>query len=200
MNATNNVLNGIIIATLGFGGIPLSEHFGVDFFWVRALCLGVTIFGAVFFIVGLYGLAMQLREPQGVHKDDAAIASTALIRAMVAVSIADESLHDREADLIARIYKQMTGSTISADTIQKTAYHMKSQGVEIRDEMKRLRGIAGADLKVKIIKASLHILAADGTIAEEEDFILTEIRKGLGVSSGRLKREKKEFFKAKGLT
>lgn len=162
---------------------------------------GVLGVGALLFVLGiLFGFVHQATDGRQLHHDDAAVSAMALIRCMIAVSVADGHLDDSEIATTAKIYRQLTGSAMDEQTIRDAADEMKAQGASVSEELANIKSILNGDLRRKIVKASLFILAADGHMDEKEEEILEDIRKGLGMSSMKFNAMKQKFLESKDLS
>ena len=113
---------------------------------------------------------------------------------MIAITVADNELEDREVKAVASIFKRVTGSAVGEKIIRETAEEMMKSGVDILAELRNTQGSLDKASKDRIILASLHILAADGVMDEGEEMFLEDIRDGLKVSMGRFNRIKKDFL------
>src|SRR5688572_1031373 len=71
-----------------------SEPMNVAFVLVIAFGL-IMYFGSM-----LAALFVQLKPDRSIHQDDTAMAASAIIRCMVAISVADEHLDDQEVRVI----------------------------------------------------------------------------------------------------
>lgn len=156
--------------------------------------------GVVITIFGFLSSAFQEFAPKtGIHRGDTAIFSHTLIRCMIAITVADNELEDREVKAVASIFKRVTGSAVGEKIIRETAEEMMKSGVDIIAELKNTQASLDKASKEKIIIASLHILAADGVMDQGEEMFLEDVRDGLKVPMTRFNKIKKEFLAAKNL-
>lgn len=156
--------------------------------------------GGLLLIFGLFGsLFTEFKPHEGIHRGDTAIFSVALLRCMIAITVADNELEDREVVSVAKIYKHLTGSNIGERLIRDTAAQMMEEGVNIQKELSNTRDSIDRESKEKIILASLYILAADGVMDEGEELFLEDIREGLKVPMNRFSKIKNDFLKARTL-
>lgn len=156
--------------------------------------------GALMTIFGFLSSAFQEFVPKtGIHRGDTAIFSHTLIRCMIAITVADNELEDREVKAVASIFKKVTGSAVGEKIIRETAEEMMKSGVDIIAELKNTQASLDKASKEKIIIASLHILAADGVMDQGEEMFLEDVRDGLKVPMTRFNKIKKEFLAAKNL-
>ncbi len=163
---------------------------------IYTLGAGISAIGVIFMGFGILALASKALTPQsGIQNADSAAFSIGLIRCMLAISIADDYLDDNEVKQIAKIYKHLTNSEISEETIRDTAAEMQQYGIDIEQELKNVAPSLDNSLKEKLIKASLFILMADGDMDEDEFIMLDDIRLGIGMSLKQLDRIQKEFMK-----
>ncbi|GJL84898.1 MAG: hypothetical protein DHS20C02_06730 [Micavibrio sp.] len=200
MLGANKMMIGLLLCVFGVA-IMVAKHY-VDIPHVVTLfAFGAITVGGILFILGLlFSVFVHAKGEKGIHRDDAAVSAMALIRCMIATSIADDHLDDREIKTIAKIYTQLTGSPMNEETIRETADHMKQEGTDILGELANIKDIMDKDLKTKILKASLFILAADGVVNENEEYILEAIRRGLGISKMKFKGIKTKFLSSKDLS
>ena len=159
---------------------------------------------AVGFVILLIGMInsffSQVKKKDSIHHDDGTVAAMALIRCMIAMCIADEDLDEREIALIQKIYKQLMNSDMDKETILYAAQEMlEEEDTDIVSELARINDTLYDELRGKILKASLYILAADGEVDEREEEALELIREGLGYSKAKLQRAKDKFFEERGL-
>ncbi len=201
MLGANKMMIGLLLCVFGVLVIVTTHYTSMPDL-VNLIAYGTIAVGGILFVLGLlYSMLHHgTGKKKGVHQDDTAISATALIRCMIATSIADGHLHDNEVTTIAKIYTQLTGSPMDENTIRETADHMEEEGSDILTELANIKGILDDNLKNKILKASLFILAADGVVEKDEEVILGAIRKGLGISKGKLKSARKKILTAKGLS
>ena len=158
------------------------------------------IVGLLIFVSGmLTSFLFQVKKKKSIHHDDGTIAATALIRCMIAICIADEELDEREIKMISKIYKQLMNTEMAEDEILYAAEEMQREETTIGEELAHINNTLYDDLRTKILKASLYILTADGSVDVREEQMLEEIRKGLKYSKGKLERAKKAFFAERGL-
>ena len=157
--------------------------------------------GVLLTIFGFLSSAFQEFAPKtGIHRGDTAIFSHTLIRCMIAITVADNELEDREVKAVASIFKRVTGSAVGEKIIRETAEEMMKSGVDIISELRNTQGSLDKASKDRIILASLHILAADGVMDEGEEMFLEDVRDGLKVPMGRFKKIKKDFLLSKTLS
>jgi uncharacterized tellurite resistance protein B-like protein len=199
MSGMRILVTGLVVAVLGgvLFGISHFNDIGGIFLILSVI---VLLAGLAGFILGFALLIYALRDPVGIRDHDANVSYTALIRCMVAMSVADGDLDDAEVTTIARIYGTLTGEELDETFIVDIAESMSRESVSLQSELAGLRPILTTDLKEKIIKASFYILAADGVVSDSEDALMEEIRSGLDFPVVRYKFVKSEFFAGKSLT
>jgi hypothetical protein len=192
--ASKVLASGLVVAVLGGIFFGVAKIWGADP-WV--LTTGYSLMGAggVMFAGGFVMLLLALQDPKGVLADDAGASFTALVRCMVAMSIADDDLDKREVKSISRIYEILTGEELEEEFVEEIARAMQEEKSDIQTELERIRDILTMDLKEKIIKASFYILAADGVVEKEGEQLLEEIRKGIDYPLVRFKVFKQRFLK-----
>jgi tellurite resistance protein len=191
------VAAGLITAVIGGILFGLAHAYDTEP-WVLLAAYGLLGIGGIIFVAGFGLLVYALRDPIGVHEQDAVASFTALVRCMVAMSIADERLDDDEVDTICEIYETLTGSELDRDFVIDIAETMAADGADIRTELLRVNSILTTDMKEKIIRASFFILAADGIIEKAEEELLDNIRKGLEFPKMRYLKLKQEFLAEHG--
>ncbi|NCC21490.1 MAG: TerB family tellurite resistance protein [Alphaproteobacteria bacterium] len=184
---------GLVTAVLGglFYGF---YHFYDAQEFVFVIGLGLMAVGGLGFVAGFFLLIFALRDPVGVHAQDANASFTALVRCMVAMSIVDGRLDKNEAKTITRIYELLTGEELEEEFVSEIADAMQNSPTVLHDELMGIRPILTNDLKEKIIKASFYILAADGVVEKNEERLLEDIRHGLDYPKMRYMAMKKDFF------
>ncbi|PCJ99465.1 MAG: hypothetical protein COA45_05365 [Zetaproteobacteria bacterium] len=160
----------------------------------------MAISGFILMALGFFSLAGgEFGKKDLLHAGDSSAFSVALIRCMVAISIADDHLDDTEITEIARIYKHLLQVETNEDMIRNTAAEMKEYGVDIQNELKTVSKTLNKELKGKLITASLLILAADGDMDEGELIMLDDIRLGLGMSLPQIDKIKENFLNKRDL-
>ncbi len=194
LNASRVLALGLIIAVTG-GGFFGYYHFNETDPWTLMAAYGLMGLGGVMFAAGFLMMILALREPAGVHAQDATTTFTALARCMVAMSIADGSLDQKEVRSICKIFETLTGDALDEDYVEDIAVSMHNDKSNIETELSRVKHILTKDLKEKIIKASFYILAADGVIEKAEEETLDKIRKGLDYPIVNYKMLKQQFLK-----
>ncbi len=199
MFPTKAIISGIVLCAAGAIIILQGAALGLTPDMSKTIGAILALLGIIGFIVGLGGLVVLLKPPKGLHREDGAALAMALIRAMLAICIADGDVEEPEIQMIGKIYKQLTGSAISQQTIRDTADDMLANRNPIGDEMLSLKDALSMEMKLKVAKAAVYILAADGEMEAQEETILEEIRLGLGISAGKLKSIKNEILKSRGI-
>lgn len=190
----------LLLGLIGIGLVGLEQFFDMGIPWFEDGGYIFLFLGIMTFIGGLfYSFFYQVKAEKSLHSQDGTIAAMALLRCMIAMSVADGHLDERETAMIAKIYKNLMGSDIDSDTISATATHMIQQKTDLAHEIKQIKDVLYKDLRYKIVKASLYILAADGEIDAREEERLDLIRKSFGVPKSQFKRMKAEFLKNKDL-
>lgn len=182
------VIGALSIGLYKFGIIPNPNVFTAG--------AGIALLGVVFMILGVISLAgSEIMPKEGIREGDSAAFSIGLIRCMLAISIADDHLDDTEITQIAKIYHHLTTAEISEEIIRETAAEMQEYGIDIQKELRTVAPSLKAELKEKLIIASLYILMADGDMDEDELIMLDDIRLGLGVSLKQVDKIQKNFMK-----
>lgn len=141
----------------------------------------------------------EFRPKKGIHNDDANVFTVGLIRCMIAISVADNTLDDSEVAEIAKIYKHLTKADIDPAVIRQTADEMLSGAIDIVGELDTLQKTLNNELKQKLVIASLYILAADGDMEDGELSMLECIREGLKLPKGQVERIKTDFLAKRDL-
>ena len=157
--------------------------------------LGLVLMGAGFLTI----VGFEYMPKKGIREGDQNIFSTALLRCMLAISIADNILDDSEVTELRKIYKYLTQTDIEEQTIRDTAQDMMENDTSIETELSVLVDNIDIQHKEKLIIASLYILAADGDMDERELLMLDDIREGLNLSIAHVERVKKEFLSKRDL-
>lgn len=200
MLGANQMMIGLLLCVFSVAAITAGQYAALPEI-INVVFYACVVVGGVLFIMGLalsvfhHGIGMQ----KGLHSGDATVSAMALIRCMIATSVADGHLHDEEIATILKIYTQLTGSRMDESTVREAAAHMQSEGTDIIGELANIKSILDNDLKLKIIRSSLYILAADGALSEDEEFIIDAIREGLGISKMKFKGIKASFLESKNL-
>ncbi len=158
-----------------------------------ALGLGLMIMS----ILALTG--SEVFRKGGLHEGNANAFSLALLRCMLAISIADDVLDEDEVREIAKVYKHLTETEIDPQVIRDTAEEMKVTNTNIAAELEVIVDTIDKHHKDRIIMASLFILAADGDMDERELMMLDDIRLGLKLSINRVEKVKENFFAKRDL-
>ncbi len=191
---------GILVAVLAGFTLLTLHYMGVTAAIAQQVAMAGLIVGLLIFVSGmLTSFLFQVKKKKSIHHDDGTIAATALIRCMIAICIADEELDEREIKMISKIYKQLMNTEMAEDEILYAAEEMQREETTIGEELAHINNTLYDDLRTKILKASLYILTADGSVDVREEQMLEEIRKGLKYSKGKLERAKKAFFAERGL-
>ena len=94
-----------------------------------------------------------------------------ILKAMVAMAIADGRLDSLETDLIRQIYQDRTGRKLAADEVAQFAAASKTLDLETKEEM---------------VRAAYLVLLADELIAGEESKKLKEISRALQIHENHL--------------
>ena len=159
--------------------------------------LGVVMMGSAFLTLA----GAEYIPQEGIRVGDQNAFSVALLRCMLAISIADDVLDDSEITELQKVYKHLTKNEIGEDVIRDTANEMMEQEeYSIQVELSTMVSTLDNASKEKLIIASLYILAADGDMDERELLMLDEIRIGLKLSIGKVEKIKKNFLSNRELT
>ena len=194
MHTSRDTLTGIFLALLGCGLLAGDYFINLEAPLLSLPGYGLLGVGILVFMFGLgHSLFQQIKSDEHIHRDDQTLAASALIRCMVAMSIADDHLDEREIRTIVKIYEQLIGNRIEDDVIRETAQYMQEEGIDLETELKTIRKSLPSELRRKILKASLYILAADGVMDAGEEKKLDEIRQGLGLSKSLLRSMKNQL-------
>lgn len=200
MGGTKILGTGITLLVLGLALIGMNIlQFSANplFFMVGA---GLSILGGVAMVSAFIGIAGNEYIPrEGIRAGDQTAFSVGLLRCMIAISIADDVLDDGEVTEIQRIYKHLTGASISAQVITETANQMMEEKAEIAAELSTMVKTLDKASKDKLIIASLYILAADGDMDDRELCMLDDIRQGLKLSINHVEKLKKNFLEKRDL-
>ncbi len=200
MLGAKNMTLGLLLCVLGVALLVGAHYAGLEG-WGSKIAYAVIVVGGLLFVAGLlHSIIHHFAAPKGVHQDDAAVSAMALIRCMVAISIADDHLDNEEIRTITKIYTQLTGSDMEEDVVREAAEDMQREGIGISEELAHIKNIIDKGLKGKIVKASLFILAADGVVDQKEEEILEEIRTSLGIPKGKFNAVKEKFLASRGLS
>ncbi|MCB1784051.1 MAG: TerB family tellurite resistance protein [Alphaproteobacteria bacterium] len=194
---------GLGILLLLPGIIAVGAYFSHATESLPVLAVGTAMSGGGFIllVMGFLSLAgSEFIPKKGVRAGDANLFTIGLIRCMIAISIADNVLEEKEISEISRIYKHLTKSEISDALIRKTAEEMMAEGVDVEYELSTLEGALNKESKHKLIVASLYILAADGHMDEDEVAMLEFIREGLKLSRREVEGIKKNFLAKRALS
>jgi len=191
---------GILLAVIASLILVGTHYAKIESAMLQQISTAAIIMGLLIFVLGIItSFLFQVKKKKSIHHDDGTIAATALIRCMIAICIADDNLDDREIKMICKIYKQLMGTEMDKDEIIQAAEEMQHQEATIGEELAHINDTLYDDLRTKILKASLYILTADGSVDIREEQMLEEIRQGLKYSKGKLERAKKAFFAERGL-
>ena len=200
-----------MISTKALGG-------GTFLFLCGVLLVGAHLFhfttnplvftaGAIIALIGLVVMASgfltlagsEIFKKGGIRIGDQNAFSLALLRCMVAISIADDFLDDDEVAEISKIYTHLTNNEIDDQVIRDTAAYMQENDTSIETEMMTVVGTMDKPHKEKLVVASLYILAADGDMDERELMMLDDIRLGLKMSLRHLDKIKENFLSKREL-
>lgn len=191
---------GILLFATGMALVVGAHYGGFKTHMVTLVLYATMLVGLVMFFAGMANsFFSQVKKQTSIHHDDGTVAAMALIRCMIAICIADDHLDEREIKMIAKIYKQLMGNEMDEETIVNAAEDMQREETDITSELASINNTLYDELRTKILKASLYILAADGIVDKREEDMLEEIRKGLGYSRGKLQRAKEKFLSERGL-
>ena len=200
-----------MLSTKALGG-------GTFLFLIGVLMVGAHLFqfttnpmvfggGVIIAIIGLFLMASgfltlagsEIFKKGGIRVGDQNAFSLALLRCMVAISIADDFLDDDEVAEISKIYTHLTNNSIDDEVIRDTAAYMQENDTSIETEMLTVAGTMDKPHKEKLVIASLYILAADGDMDERELMMLDDIRLGLKMSLRQLDKIKADFLSKREL-
>ena len=142
--------------------------------------------GAVQFVIGLVQyLGYQSKSPEQKEAAQADAALTAVVQAMVAMSVADGNLDDSEIGMISGLYQNLTGQSLAADDIRGIAASMEKSDFSITDTLDGVRGMLDTESRELVLKAAYLVLIADGIVEENEEKLLNGIADTLQISDDR---------------
>ncbi len=188
----------LLIAGLAMVGSYMAEISGNPMLYTAGMIsalIGLVLMGAGFLtIVGL-----EYMPKKGIRDGDKNVFTIALLRCMLAISIADDFLDDDEVIEIKKIYKHLTENEIPEQVVRDTAQEMIDAGTDIESELLAMVDTIDKIHKEKLVIASLYILAADGDMDSRELLMLDNIREGLGMSINQVEKIKKNFLSKREL-
>ncbi len=199
MNSSTLSLTGIILALIGVTISTINNAMASPDLYMSYAGAGLTSLGLLCFIPGILWTFVIIlvggdNNKNKLHRDEGNIAAMAIIRSMIAVSIADNKLDDRETETILKTYEQLTGNQITSEYVENGAQDMLKNKTDIISELSNIRHSLNKTVKSQIIKASLYVLVADGKINQSEESKLEDICHGLGISMSEYKNIKKQIL------
>ena len=177
---TDNMAQGVGWAILGGAVTVVTLYVPLGF---GIIAYGAIIGGVIQFVVGLVqylSYRSSVREREQEVRAGASV--RAILRAMLATSIADGKLHDKEVAAIRSIFLQIFGSSVEEQVIRDTAEEMLKEDFDIADAMRNDRAIIKPEITPTILKAAFFVASADGSIDDNEIEVLGVIASALGMS------------------
>lgn len=129
---------GIIIAMIG-GILFAIEEMAKLNGSLDTLALIVLIAGCIIFVIGLVVMLFaSVIPPEGTHEDDIYAPKIALIRCMVAMSISDNDLDDKEIQKIEQVFASLTDERIDSGMVREIAISMLEEETNTRNSMLKI--------------------------------------------------------------
>ncbi len=116
--------------------------------------------------------------------------------AMIRVMIADGEVDEQEVHTVSEVYRQLTGTEVSADVIRAKATLAQSQGRDLQAALIELAPHLSDEGKGTVLKAAVMVAAADGEFEASEQALISEIANALGMSEDQVRDTVAELTQA----
>lgn len=121
-------------------------------------------------------------DPKDEIREFQANFESALLNAMILMMVSDGNIADKEVESVCSIYQEIAGRALSARAVRARAADIRHGGglnVYLEDTASELN----AHGRSLVMQALCMIAAADGVLAPEEDALLADASRVLGVPS-----------------
>ncbi len=148
------------------------------------------IAGGIQFAIGLFQficsipayIRYRLNRNKTMKNIKAEASARAILRAMMAVAVADGEVQDSEIDSIAEIYEKIFGATIAKGWIKESAEQMINDDFNVYEAIHSEKSFIDPAIIPLVIKASYFVSAADGFVDDEEITTLMKLAVALGMT------------------
>ena len=120
-------------------------------------------------------------------------------RVLVAMMVADGDVDPEELATIRSVYAAMTGEQVEADTLLSEAARLQAEGATLRSCLAALADDLPAASKRKVLAAAFAVATADGFVLDEEDELLAEVGRSIGLDEGEYKAALHDLMTGRGV-
>jgi len=183
MPGTRNMLVGFCLASIGMTitGVTYAFKPGGHFI----IAYGAVFVGGCQLLLGLFEwAAYRLKGPKARAQAHAQATATAILQAMMATSIADGSIDNKEAATVALVYKKLFGATVEAVWVKETAQRMLQSEFDIEAALRDKCSLIDPELRPMVLRAACIVAASDGNVGSKETATLLNIAVALRMSEG----------------
>lgn len=114
-------------------------------------------------------------DPSAAQAEFEAEFHRAVRRVMVLMMLADGNIDDDEREVIRNIFSQLTDRQATDQELDGEIAFVQKTGVTAADTLGDMAGTLNDKGKHLVLRAAIHVAAADGHFAEEEKALLAEV-------------------------
>ncbi len=126
-------------------------------------------------------------DPLATAQEYAAEFELAVRRVMALIMMADGEIHRDEIKIIRRIYKQITQIELSREAIWDEVTAAQTDGRGVTEYLPSIVGRLNDDGRELVLKASILVAMADGTLSAEEEALLKDVARCLEIGPSRVR-------------
>ena len=110
---------------------------------------------------------------------------TCLQNVLLAMIVADEDVDPDEVAAAEQAYDEFTGRPLPEGHLARKAIEAKDAGRSAAEVLQCLPTDLDDDAQSKVLSAAFRVASADGFVLEEEDALLQEVARAIGMSGDR---------------
>mgnify|MGYP000235541695 CR=1 FL=1 len=110
---------------------------------------------------------------------------TCLQNVLLAMIVADEDVDPDEVAAAEQAYDEFTGHALPEGHLAQKAVEAKDAGRSATEVLQCLPTDLDDDAQSKVLSAAFRVASADGFVLEEEDALLQEVARAIGMSGDR---------------
>lgn len=125
--------------------------------------------------------------------DPAAIAAqfeaeyhNAIKQVMIHILLADGVIEDSEVDSVSEVYNKLTGNKLGVRSVHEEIARVKNSNESLSECLLKLQGTLNDEGKETVIRSAMMIALADGEFQQEEQDLIQQIGKDIGMTPAHL--------------
>ncbi len=134
-----------------------------------------------------YNTAVLEFDPEKIHAQMEAEYQLAIKEVMLRIMLADGVIDEAEIEMMQSIYERIVGSPISPESIRSEIEKVKKSDRELNSYLESLQGALNEEGKETVLAAALFVAFSDGVFQEEEQKMIMQIGKSLGMTDAHIR-------------